>query len=235
MSKQVEKSWWFRGAWRPVMGMLLASTLAWATPVPAMESQADFVFGMLGQTVCEFPPPEFDLAAYRQAITDHPDVPLTRGTISGKLSGALVGASGYGDDGRGSYMVGVQGILLDHSEDITVLCVVLAHIGKKSAGAVSAAVVGEPDIDGAKDGDFLGVFKLVRAADDGSSQTYAAGTVTGGTLKLDQVDSDNVSGTLALEGHFTPVGTIDSHPLSIAVDIPMAENMLEPVWTLQRK
>ncbi|WP_222565730.1 hypothetical protein [Novilysobacter antarcticus] len=213
---------------------VLAAILA-AAPAAAMESQADFMFEMLGPTTCAFPPAEFDLDQYRQLVADNPDLPLTRGTMQGGISSGIAGGTGYGDDGRGSYMVGMQGILLDQSEEVTVLCVILAHIGAKEPGPVSGAIFGEEHIDASQSGDFLGVFKLVRAGEGDQSDTYATGTVSGGSLTLDELESDVVAGSLLLEGSYTPVGTKGVMPLSVNVAIPRAENVLEPVWTLERK
>ena len=235
MVRYLNRSRSFTALLRPVVPAVLAAAMVWASPASAMESQADFIFEMLGPVTCAVPPAEFDLAEYRQLVANSPDLLLTTGAMEGEISSRLAGGTGYGDDGRGSYMVGMQGILLDQSDEVTVLCVILAHIGEKSPGPVSGAVFGEDDIDKSKDGDFLGVFKLVRGGEGDESRTYATGTVTGGVLKLDEIDSDVVAGTLVLEGSYSPVGTKDVHPLSVTVDIPHAENMLEPVWTLKRK
>ncbi|QOW19871.1 hypothetical protein INQ41_02025 [Lysobacter ciconiae] len=220
---------------RVLMPAVLAATLAVAAPAAAMESQADFMFEMLGAMTCEPPPREFDLAEYRQMVSDNPELPLTRGTMEGGMSSSLAGGTAYGDDGRGSYMVGMQGILLDHSDDVTALCVILAHIGQKAAGPASGAIFGEENIEASSDGDFLGVFKLVTTDERDHSRTYATGTVSGGSLTLDELERDVVAGSLVLEGSYTPVGTKSVMPLSVSVAIPRAENVLEPVWTLERK
>lgn len=213
-------------------GMAIGLSAALATSALALEPQAPVVFDTLGPAACEMPPPHFDVSAFKTYAETTPDAPIARGKLGGSLTDAFAGGGLYGADEAGGFVVGVQGMLLGDDPALTVLCLVLVRLGE--ADAFAGAIVGEDRLDGAADGAFLGVFKLVRRNADGMPETLATGSVEGGAASFGMVDGILVDGTVTIEGTITLAADGEVRPITASIAIPRAENVLRPALRLTR-
>lgn len=218
---------------RLACGGLAALALLAATAVQAQpEPQADFVFDTLGPAACEMPPPGFDISQFRNLVESTPDAPVTRGEISGRLTAGFAGGGLYGTDAGGGLVVGIQGMVFDDAPVLTMLCMVLVRLG--DSDATSGAIVGEGGLDGAPDGAFLGVFKLVQRNDADVPVTLATGSVESGAISFDLREGFLVDGSVTLEGSYRQLASDEAQPFSARIAIPRAENVLRPALRLAR-
>lgn len=203
-----------------------------ATPVLAVEAQAEYVFDALGPVACEIPPPSFDVSQFRTYADNNPDAPIARGELRGTMNMSFAGGGLYGADDEGGFVVGVQGMLFDDSPELTMLCVVLVRLGE--SGETAGTVVGEKGLDAASDGSFFGVYKLVRRNAGGVPETFATGAVDSGTASFGMFDGVLVDGSITIEGSYTLAGGDNAQPFFASVRIPRAENVIRPALRLTR-
>jgi len=227
-------------SWRTAIGSLALTALAGTViigpgTVHALDAQNDFVFDVLGSIVCELPPPSFDISQFRAYATNTPEAPLARGEIVGAFDAAFAGGALYGTDKGGGYVVGVQGMLLDGDPELRMLCLVFVRLGAFDAQAeITAAIIGEDGLDAASDGDFLGVFKIVRRNAEGESETVGAGRVQSGTARIQSIEGGSIAGTISMEGTHTTIGGGQEVPFSATVAFPAAQNVIRPALRLNR-
>lgn len=212
-----------------------ALALAGCAEAESEPSIAELVFETLGPQSCELMPAELDGPRLRAITAENPGAPVARGTLSGGLEGEFFGGGVYGADAEGGLIVGVQGAMVAAPDDaVSFLCLLVVALGPASPDGTEGEIVPQAEMDSAAEGSFIAPYQIWDRDEAGVPQRLAIGTAASGAAQFTRNEVGQLSGTINVE-LVNPWGKgAELPPISAALTLPSAENIISPVPRLAR-